>query len=188
MVAEDFLRVRQRLDGVEPTWTLLTFDSCRHCVWSDATAITRTADRLMTLIWSSALSLFWKALRHNPSALTQPPIPVARSPPQVATSAAALRTASDGRHRQGNREPSGTTGQGQATAEALQRAASDRPPGHRASRQRTDGRAAGRHYESVFSPLVLSDTGRDFGPHQRPSHRLGGSGHNGGHPRRNPLF
>ena len=40
---------------------------------------TRAADRLMTLIWSSALSLFWKALRHNPSALTQPPIPVARS-------------------------------------------------------------------------------------------------------------
>ena len=76
MVAEDFLQdrqVRQRLDGVEPAWTVLTFDSCRHCAWSDATAITRTADRLMTLIWSSALSLFWKALRQNPSALTQPP-------------------------------------------------------------------------------------------------------------------
>ena len=60
---------------------------------NSSTAMTRTADRLMTLIWSSALSLFWKALRHYPSALTQPPIPVARSPPQVATSAAALRTA-----------------------------------------------------------------------------------------------
>ena len=35
--------------------------------------MTRTADRLMTLIWSSALSLFWKVLRHTPSALTQPP-------------------------------------------------------------------------------------------------------------------
>ena len=32
MVAEDFLQdpqVRQWLDGVEPTWTLLTFDSLR---------------------------------------------------------------------------------------------------------------------------------------------------------------
>jgi hypothetical protein len=107
----------------------------------------RAADRLMTLIWSSALKnayetfvteakriselyadlfkqatkqfedlmLFWKTLRQTPSALTQPPIPVARSPPQVAASPAALCTASDGRHGQGDREPSGPTGQGQAT-------------------------------------------------------------------------
>ena len=45
---------------------------CRHCARNDATAITRTADRLITLIWSSALSLFWKALRQTPSA-PQPP-------------------------------------------------------------------------------------------------------------------
>ena len=76
----------------------------------------------MTPIWSSALSLFWKTLRHTPSALTQPPIPVARSPPQVATSPAALCTANDGRHGLRDREPSGPTGQG-----AVQRAASDRP-------------------------------------------------------------
>ena len=31
---------------------------------AETTAMTRTADHLMTLIWSSALSLFWKALRH----------------------------------------------------------------------------------------------------------------------------
>ena len=33
MVAEDFLRdpqVREWLDGVEPAWTLLTFESCKH--------------------------------------------------------------------------------------------------------------------------------------------------------------
>jgi hypothetical protein len=65
-------QVRQQLDGVEPAWTVLTFDTCRHCAWNDATANTRTADRLMTLIWSPALSLFWKALRHTPSALTRP--------------------------------------------------------------------------------------------------------------------
>ena len=36
MVAEDFLQdpqVRQWLDGVEPTWTLLTFDSLRAVQW-----------------------------------------------------------------------------------------------------------------------------------------------------------
>src|SRR6476620_5034183 len=100
MVAGTFLPVAR---WRRAAWTPLTSASRRHYAWSDATAITRTADRLMTLIWSSALSFFWKALLHNPSALTQPPIPVARSPPQVATSAAALRTASDGRHGQGVR-------------------------------------------------------------------------------------
>ena len=72
---------------------------------NSSTAMTRTADRLMTLIWSSALSLFWKALRHTPSALTQPPnvCRLRGTPPQVSTSAAALRTASDGRHGQGVR-------------------------------------------------------------------------------------
>ena len=73
--------------------------ACKHCARSDATAITRTADRLVTLIWSSARSLFWKALPHNPSALIQPPTPGC----QVSTSAAALRTASDGRRGQGVR-------------------------------------------------------------------------------------
>ena len=44
MVAEDFLQdpqVRQWLDGVEPTWTLLTFDGLR----ADAVALLRARPR-----------------------------------------------------------------------------------------------------------------------------------------------
>ena len=97
--------VRQWLDGVEPGLDAAhippsagrTVEIKRSAASrANSSIATRTADRLMTLIWSSALSLFWKALRHTPSALTQP----ANSGCQVSTSAAALRTASDGRHGQ----------------------------------------------------------------------------------------
>ena len=90
-----------------------------------STAMTRTADRLMTLIWSSALSLFWKVLRHTPSALTQPPNVCRlrglrlKSPPRQLP-CAPRATGDMGR-------ASGPTGQGQATAEAVQRAASGMP-------------------------------------------------------------
>jgi hypothetical protein len=50
-VAEDFLQdpqVRQWLDGIERSGRCSPSTACRHCAWSDATAITRTADRLVT--------------------------------------------------------------------------------------------------------------------------------------------
>ena len=59
----------------------------------------------MTLIWSSALWLF-RRLCGIPGRRPTPPPNVCRlrgTPPQVSTSAAALRTASDGRHGQGVR-------------------------------------------------------------------------------------
>ena len=106
---------------------------------ANSSTATRAADRLMTLIWSSALSLFWKALRHNPSALTQPPNVCRlrglhlKSPPRQLP-CAPRATGDMGR-------ASGPTGQGQATAEAVQRAASGMPqntgpaaPAHRRPR------------------------------------------------------
>ena len=44
---------------------------------NESTAMTRTADRLMTLIWWSALSLVLEGFAHTPSALAQPPRPPA---------------------------------------------------------------------------------------------------------------
>ena len=89
MVAEDFLQDPRSGSGSMASsrpGRCSPSTACRHCAGSDATAITRTANRLVTPIWSSTLSLFCKALRHTPSALIQPPIPVAsshlKSPPR----------------------------------------------------------------------------------------------------------
>jgi hypothetical protein len=71
----------------------------------------------------------WKALRHTRSAphstAERLGFRLRGTPPQVTISPAALRTASDGRHGEAVR--AGRSGQ--ATAEAVQRAASDRPQG-----------------------------------------------------------
>ena len=105
MSQRTFLRGRQWLDGVEPTWTLLTFDSSQAMQCDATDLLLRARTR--------------QPLRHNPSALTQPPIPVARSPPRQ-LHCAPRATGHTGR-------ASGPTGQGQATAEAVQRAASGMP-------------------------------------------------------------
>ena len=83
--------------------------ACRHCAWSDATAITRTADRLMTLIWSSALALLEGLCRITRRRLSNRRPPVAKSPPRATGDVD---------------RASGPTAQGQATAEAVQRSAS----------------------------------------------------------------
>ena len=77
MVAEDFLQepVRQRLDGVGPTWTLLTPRFAGRTVAmkrsaasraNASTGMTRTADRLMTLISARLRSL---ALPNRPTSV-----------------------------------------------------------------------------------------------------------------------
>jgi hypothetical protein len=99
----------------------------------------------MTLI-VRALALL-EGFAAYPSALTQPPIPVTRSPPQVATSAAALRTASDGRHGQGVRaDRSGASHSRSCTARRERQATENTgraAPAHRRPRAAISG-ATGR--------------------------------------------
>ena len=91
--------------------------ACRHCARSDATAITRTADRPGDAdLVVRALALLEGLCRITRRRLSNRRPPVARSPPRQLL-CAPRATGDMGR-------ASGPTGQGQATAEAVQRAAS----------------------------------------------------------------
>ena len=138
-----------------------------------ASIATRTADRLMC--WSSALLLGLEGFAAV--SVYQPPngctsdwyrsqslscathtVLLAKSPPRQLPCAPRMGPAgqpvvSNGRHGQGDREPSGPNGQGQVTAEAVQRAASDMPPEPPGQPcQRTDGQAARSAGPSRGSP------------------------------------
>ena len=155
--------VRQWLDGVEPGLDAAhippsagrTVEIKRSAASrANSSIATRTADRLMTLIWSSALSLFWKALRHTPSALTQP----ANSRlPGVSTSAAALRTASDGRHGQRVRADWSAANHSRSRTARRKRNATEKPG---QPRKHTGGHAPGLAGQAKPSePHAVPQTG-----------------------------
>ena len=139
MVAENFFaapQVRQWLDGVEPTWTLLTFTVCGSCS-GDATiccfAANSSTDKDGRLPDDADLVVRALALLEGFAAYPVGALPHRRtsagcevlrlkSPPRQLP-CAPRATGDTGR-------ASGPTGQGQATAEAVQRVASGMPPEH----------------------------------------------------------
>ena len=150
MVAEDFF-AGPLLPAVA-RWRRAGLDAARLTVCGpcsgDATiaapransSTARTADRLMTLIWSSALSLFWKALRHTPSA----PHPTAERLPAARYSASSLHLGSCPAHRERRATWAGrpgrlVRGKPQPKPYSAPRAACHRTPGQ--PRQRAGGHA-----------------------------------------------
>ena len=125
MVAEDLFAapVRQWLDGVEPTWTLLTFDSSQ-AMQCDATICCFARERVDRDKGGRPPDDVDRPRSRSSGRLCGIPVgayPTADPVPAPSRHlAAALRTASDGRH--------GRAAEVRGTRQAVQRVASDRPP------------------------------------------------------------